>query len=326
MKIFITGATGFIGNQVVNRLSQTDHELICLVRKSNEASERLKSLGAKLIIGDITDKASMLPGMKGCDWVINNAALYSYWEPDNGLYHKINVEGTHNVLECALENNISKVVHVSTVVTYGKPADVPYTEESKVGPVRFSRYSQTKFEGDQILWDLYKNKSLPVVVVYPCAVLGAGDPKATGKYVSDLIHKRLPATVFKNATLTWVHVNDVAEAIVRAVEKPGNLGEKYLVGNYRLTFAEINKMVNDISGIGIPKMSMPDFLAMLSAYLFTGLSRLIKVQPPWGMSVDQIRMMKAGFQVDGSKAERELGIQYTPIYKALEEEIAADKL
>lgn len=325
MKIFITGATGFIGNQVVNRLSQTEHELVCLVRKNNEASERLKSLGAKLIIGDITDKASMLPGMKGCDWVINIAALYSYWEPDNGLYHKINVEGTRNVLECALENNISKVVHVSTVVTYGKPADVPYTEESKVGPVRFSRYSQTKFEGDQILWDLYRNKSLPVVVVYPCAVLGAGDPKATGKYVSDLIHKRLPATVFKNATLTWVHVNDVAEAIVRAVEKPGNLGEKYLIGNNRLTLAEINKMVSEISGIRIPKMSMPDFLAVLSAYLFTGLSRLIKVQPPWGMSVDQIRMMKVGFQVDGSKAERELGIKYTPIYKALEEEIAADK-
>ena len=325
MKIFITGATGFIGTQVVQRLSQTDHELVCLVRKNNEASERLKSLGAKLIIGDITDKASILPGMKGCDWVINIAALYSYWEPDNSLYKKINVEGTRNVLECVLEANISKVVHVSTVVTYGKPNDIPYSEDSEVGPVRFSRYSQTKFEGDQILWDLYRNKSLPVVVVYPCAVLGAGDPKATGKYVSDLIHKRLPATVFKNATLTWVHVNDVAEAIVRAVEKPGNLGEKYLVGNYRLTLAEINKMVNEISGIRIPKMSMPDFLAVLSAYLFTGLSRLIKVQPPWGMSVDQIRMMKVGFQVDGSKAERELGIKYTPIYKALEEEIAADK-
>jgi dihydroflavonol-4-reductase len=325
MKIFITGATGFVGNQVVNRLSQTDHGLVCLVRKNNEASERLKSLGAKLVLGDITDKVSLLQGMKGCDWVINIAALYSYWEPDNSLYQKINVEGTRNVMECALETHISKVVHVSTVVTYGKPNDIPYSEESEVGPTRFSRYSQTKFEGDQILWDLYMNKSLPVVVVYPCAVLGAGDPKATGKYVSDLIHKRLPATVFKNATLTWVHVNDVAEAIVRAVEKPDNLGEKYLVGNYRLTFAEINKMVSDISGIGIPKMSMPDFLAMLSAYIFTGLSRLIRVQPPWGMSVDQIRMMKVGFQVDGSKAERELGIKYTPIYKALEEEIAADK-
>ena len=110
MKIFITGATGFIGTQVVNRLKQTDHELFCLVRKNNEASERLKAVGAKLIPGDITDKASILKGMNGCDWVINLAALYSYWERDNSLFKKINVGGTRNVMECALEAKVSKVV------------------------------------------------------------------------------------------------------------------------------------------------------------------------------------------------------------------------
>jgi dihydroflavonol-4-reductase len=325
MKIFITGATGFIGTQVVNRLTQTDHKLFCLVRKSNEASERLEKLGAKLIKGDITDKASVLQGMQGCDWVINLAALYSYWERDNSLYKKINVAGTRNVMECALETKVSKVVHVSTVVTYGKPADVPYTEESKVGPVRFSKYSQTKFEGDVIVWDLYKNKGLPVVVVYPCAVLGAGDPKASGNYVSDLIKKRLPATVFKNSILTWVHVRDVAEAIVRAAEKPGNIGEKYFAGTHRLAMPEFDKMISEISGVRLPVLSMPDFMAMAGAYMLTGLSRIIGLRPPWGMSVDQMRIMKEGFSVDGSKAERELGLTYTPIRVALEEEIAAEK-
>jgi len=325
MKIFITGATGFIGTKVVDRLTQTEHELFCLVRKNNEASERLKTLGAKLIIGDITNKASMLKGMKGCDWTINLAAVYSYWEADNRIFREVNVDGTRNVMECVLEAKVSKVVHVSTVVTYGKPVDVPYTEESEVGPVRFSRYSQTKFEGDQFVWDLYKNKGLPVVVVYPSAVLGAGDPKASGKYVSDLINKRLPATVFKNTTLTWVHVKDVAEAIVRAAEKPGNIGEKYLIGKYPLALREVNNMISEISGVTLPIISMPDFLAMASAYMFTGLSRLIKVRPPWGMSVDQMRIMKEGFKVDGSKAERELGLTYTPIRSAFEEEIAAEK-
>lgn len=325
MKIFITGATGFIGTQVLNRLAQTKHELFCLARKRNKASEYIETLGARLIMGDITNKASILQGMKGCDWVINLAALYSYWEPNNRIFKDINVDGTRNVMECALEAKVSKIVHVSTVVVYGKPTDVPYTEESEVGPVRFSRYSQTKFEGDQIVWDLYKNKGLPVVAVYPSAVLGAGDPKATGKYVSDFINRRLPATVFKNSTITWVYVKDVAEAIVRAAEKPDNIGEKYLIGKYQISMPEINKMLSEISGVPLPKISMPDFLAMTSAYMLTGLSRLIRVQPPWGMSLDQMRIMKEGFRVDGSKAEKELGLTYTPIHTAIEEEIAAEK-
>ena len=325
MKIFITGATGFIGKQVVNRLTKTKHDLICLVRKNNEASERLKSLGVKLVMGDITDKNSVLQGMKGCDWVIHLAALYSFWERNKRLYNDINIGGTRNVMECVLETGISKVVHVSTMVTYGKPVDTPFTEESEVGPVRFNRYAQAKYEGDLIVWDLFKNKGLPVVVIYPGAVLGAGDPKPTGKYVTDVINKRLPATVFKNSVLTWVHVNDVAEIIVRAAEKPGNIGEKYLAGKYQLLMSEINKTIHEISGVSLPFIPMPDFLAMTSAYMFTGLSDILGFQPPWGMSVDQMRTMKKGFRGDGSKAEKELGFTYTPIRTAIEEEIAAIK-
>jgi len=325
MKIFITGATGFIGTQVANLLAKTEHRMVCMVRKYNEASERLRSLGAELVTGDITDKASVLQGMKGCDWVINIAAVYSYWQPDNRIFKEVNVNGTTNVMDCALEAKVSKIVHVSTVVIYGKPADNPYTEESEPGPVRFSRYSLTKYEGDQVVWDLYKNKGLPVVVVYPSAVLGAGDPKASGKYISDIAHGRMPATVFKKTTLTWVHVKDVAEAIVRAAEKPGNIGEKYLIGNYRLTMPEFNKMISEVSGTRLPLLSMPDSLAMVSAYMLTGLSNLFKFPPPMGMSVDQMRIMKEGFSADGSKAERELGLTYTPVRVAIEEEIAEDK-
>jgi dihydroflavonol-4-reductase len=324
MKIFITGATGFIGNQVLNRLAKSEHKLFCLVRKTSQTSEKLRTLGATILEGDITDKASVLKGMSGCDWVLHLAGLYSFWEPDNRKYREINIEGTRNVMECVLETKVSKVVHVSTVVTYGKPSDIPFTEKSQVGPVRFSRYSQTKFEGDQIVWDMYRNKGLPVVVVYPCGVLGAGDPKASGQYVSGLIHKRLPATVFKNSTLTWVHVNDVAEAIIKAAEKPFNTGEKYFVGKHQVTLKEFNKMISEISGVSLPILHMPDFLAMTSAYMLTGISNLIKMEPLWGMSVNQMKTMKEGFRVDGSKAERELGISYTPVSTALKEIIAAD--
>jgi dihydroflavonol-4-reductase len=324
MKIFITGATGFIGTQLLKRLTNTDHELFCLARSTSLAGRQLNKPGVNIIEGDIRDKTSVCRAMQGCDWVVHLAGLYSFWEPDSRLYREINVDGTRNVMECALESKVAKVVHISTVVTYGKPADNPFTEHSEPGPVRFSQYAETKFQGDQIVWNLHKNRGLPAVVLYPCAVCGAGDPKASGQYVSDLIHRQLPARVLQDGVLTFVHVDDVAEAIVRALEKPGNLGEKYLLGKQPVTFREVNAMVREISGVPLPILHMPDLLTMTNACILTGISNLIKKKPLWGMSLDQIRTMKAGFRVDGSKAERELGITYTPFRKALEEKIAEE--
>lgn len=325
MKIFITGATGFIGTQLIRRLTQTDHELFCLVRKTSRARERLSSLGVHVIEGDVRDKASLLKGMKGCDWVIHLAGLYSFWEPDKRLYREINVNGTRNVMQCALEAKVMKVVHVSTIVTYGKPSDIPFTEKIKPGPVRFSKYSQSKYEGDQIVWSFYKEKGLPVVMLYPCSVCGAGDSKASGRYVSDLIHKRLPAKVLKDRALTFVYVKDVAEAMVRAAEKPDNIGEKYLIGGQTVTIQEVNKMVSEISGVPLPRLHLPDFLTLVTAYILTGISNLIKREPLWGMSVDLVKTMREGFRADGSKAERDLGLVYTPFRVALEEKIAAEE-
>ncbi len=239
------------------------------------------------------------------------------------MFRKVNVDGTRNVMECALEANVSKVVHVSTVVVFGKPAQCPFTEESGVGPIRFCEYARTKYEGDMLVRDLYENHGLPVVVVYPTAVVGPDDPKATGKYILNLIHRRMPATVMHDKVLTLVHVRDVAEAIARAAEKNDNIGERYLIGKCQMSFQQINGLVSEISGVPLPWLRLPDWLTMMSAAVLTGLSGLTRKEPPWGMSVDQIRVMKEGFRADGSKAELELGLTYTPVRVALEEAIAS---
>ena len=324
MKIFITGGTGFIGIELVKRLEKTEHKLCCLVRKTSNV-RLLKGMRVNLVWGDVTDKNSLLPGMEGCDWVINLANVYSFWEPDKRLFTQVNVEGTRNIMESALQTGISKMIHVSTVVIYGKPQDIPFTEESEVGSVRFGEYSRTKYMGDLIAWEYYQKRGLPLVVIYPAAVLGPGDPKATGKYLQNLLHRRLPATVFDDSFFTFVHVKDVAEAIVRAVEKENNIGQKYIIGKHQLTFGEINRMVSEISGVPLPKIHMPDYLAVINAHLLTWIADLIKKPPLWGMAIDQIRVMKEGVRADGSKGERELGITYTPIRNALEETIASLK-
>ncbi len=322
MKIFVTGGTGFIGTHVVKRLAQTEHKLVCLARESSNTLH-LEEQGATIVRGDVTHKNSVLEGMKDCQWVINLANIYSFWEPRKQVYTEVNVEGTRNVMEAALETGVSKVVHVSTAGVYGKPAECPFCEDDTVGPVRFSEYFRTKHEGDLIAWELYEKKGLPLVMIYPVAVLGAGDPKATGKYIQNLVNRRLPATIFDHSYFSFVHVRDVAEIIVRAVEKENNLGERYIAGKHQLTFGEINQMVRDISGVRLPMMSLPNWLAMFNARLLTWLADMIKKPPLWGLAMDQARTMKEGVRADGSKAERELGITYTPIRQAVEEAIAS---
>jgi dihydroflavonol-4-reductase len=321
MKVFITGGTGFIGKQLVRLMTETKHEIYCLARKTSNTTE-LEKLGAKIVFGDVQDKESLRKGMQGCDWLLNLANLYSFWEPVKSAYRNVNVTGTQNVLECALEAGLSKVVHVSTVAIYGKPSDSPFSEESIPGPVSFSEYAQTKYEGDLIAWKMFREKKLPLVMIFPAAVLGSGDISMAGQSVNRLIHKTLPARVFKKQTITYVHVNDVAEAILKAAEKPDNIGEKYIVGNDRLSFDEFYNLISELSGVSKPLMFMPDWLTMINARILTALADLMKQPPLWGMSVDAMQTFKEGFIADGTKAKRELGITYTPVRKAVEEEIA----
>jgi dihydroflavonol-4-reductase len=264
----------------------------------------------------------MREGMKGCDWVAHLANVYDFWVPNSQVYRDVNVHGTRNVMECASEAGVSKVVHVSTCVVYGKPADEPYTEESPVGPIRFSEYAQSKYDGDLVAWKLYEESGLPLVMIQPGGVLGPGDTKASGQYVQNLIYGRMPGMVFPDSVLTWVHVRDVAEALARALEKEDNIGEKYLIGKHQLSLQEFGEMVSDISGVPLPKTRLPDSVVRINAALLTWLASLTKKPPMLGLSVDQIRTMKEGFRFDRSKAERELGITYTPIRTALEEAIA----
>ncbi len=323
MKVFITGATGFIGTHLVRRLTQTEHQMRCLVRTPAKA-RRLKELGIETTLGDVINPSSLREGMQGCDSVIHLAGLYSWWEKDKDIFRDIHVTGTRNVLEAALDTAVVKVVHVSTPLIYGQPAASPFTEESPVGPVRFSEYARTKYQAEQIAWQLYEQRGLPLVVVYPGAVLGPGDITPSGQFINDFIHGRIPVAGFAKSTMTWVHVRDVAEAIVRALEKENNIGEKYLLGKYSLTLQEYMALLSEISGVPLPRW-IPDSMVMAVVLLSHWVAELTGKPPAQASQLDSIQTLRAGFVFDGSKAERELGIVYTPVHVMLEEEIASWK-
>jgi dihydroflavonol-4-reductase len=320
MRIFVTGGTGFIGTHLVRCLVETKHKLVCLARESSDVST-LRELGVTIAPGDVTDKGSLVRGMQRCDWVAHLANLFLFWVPDKPVYTDVNVEGTRNVMEAALEAGVSKVVHVSSAAVWGRTdmADWPISEETPVGAQRASQYARTKYEGDRIAWRLYEERRLPLVMIYPAAVVGPDDPKAAGRYVKNIARHRMPAQVLTDAPFCFVCVGDVCEAILRALDKEGNVGERYLVNGANLTWGELNRMICDIAGAPLPPLRLPDAVTVFNARLLTGIANLIKRPPLLDLSVDQVGMMNEGYVIDGSKAERELGLTYTPIRRALEE-------
>jgi dihydroflavonol-4-reductase len=105
------------------------------------------------------------------------------------------------------------------------------------------------------------------------------------------------------------------------LEKKNNIGEKYIVSAENHTFGEINQMVSEISGTNLPLLKLPTWVTLMTSYFLTGIANIIRKPPIWDLSVDQVKLMKQGFKIDGSKAERDLGIRYTSVYDGIKESI-----
>lgn len=323
MNVFVTGGTGFIGSHVVKKLHERGHTLRCLVRDASKAGA-LRQDGASLVVGDVADSKAMRGAVDGCEWVVNLANLYEFWVPRRTAYTLVNVVGTRNVMTAALQAQVAKVVHVSTVAVWGN-APWPITEASSLGGKCATEYARTKRAGDAEAWELRETARLPLVIVYPAAVLGPGDPKASGRYVARLVRGQMPAQVLTKHPFSWVHVRDAAEGIVRALEKDGNIGEGYILSAENLTFGQINALVAEIAHIRLPRLTFPDWFTLVGASMATELANITKRPPMLDMAIDQMLLMKQGFRVDGTKAPRELGFAYTPIRTAIEETIASLK-
>lgn len=319
MRLFITGATGFIGRHLADRLAASEHDFVCLVRPTSD-TRHLEQTRARLVVGDLTDPESLRKGMTGCQGVVHLAAAFTFWNRDRTRFRAVNLKGTRNVMEAALAEGVEKVVHVSTVAVWGN-APWPITEDTPLGDRCEGDYVRTKRLAEELVWELYEERGLPLVVIYPSCVIGPDDPNAAGIFFRRIVHGRLPAQVLSEHDFAWVHVRDVAEATVRALEKAENVGEKYIVSGQNLTFGEISRLVSETSGTPLPRLHMPDWLTVAGATLLTAASRISKRPPPLEMALDQMLLMRQGFRVSGEKAGRELGISYIPTEEGVREEV-----
>lgn len=312
MKIFMTGATGFIGGATARHLTEQGHQLTCLVRDRSKATE-LESLGVGLVDGDLSSRPRLAEQMNGHDALLHNAALYEVGVPKERIpaLRKANVEGTANVLEAALESGIPRVLYVSTCAVFGNTHREVATEDfrrpdlDRPGGLEFtSAYEQTKYEAHQIALNLIDTRNLPCVIAQPAGVYGPEDHSELGSTMHQFLDGKLPMVPFPDFGTGLTHVEDIAAGLALVLDK-GEIGECYILNQDNYTMRQALETVGELAGRKVPKLAMPT--PLLKALRPIGpLVGKIMDQPP---NLAELIRSTDGvtFWADAAKAKAELG-------------------
>jgi dihydroflavonol-4-reductase len=322
--VLVTGASGFVGSAVVERLLQEpDIRVRRLVRPGSDRPARAGS-GKRISFceGDITRPGTLAAALDGAWGVVNLAGYREFWAQRREHFYAVNHRGAENVFRAALAAAAEKVVQVSTPLAYGVPQSLPFDEHSEAGP-HPSDYGHSKYLGDQAGWRLHRDKGLPLTIVHLAAVIGAGDDKATME-VRRAVERRLPALVGSDTTYTYVYRHDAAEAIVRALLSSRSIGQSYLIGDQRATTREYFRMIGDLAAVPIPDINIPESWLMPAAKVMEWVSRRTGQRPV--IPLDVIKTTAAGSLLfDAGRSKRELDMHYTSLRTALAESVAEIK-
>ena len=237
-KYLVTGATGFVGSAIVRALLARGDKVRVLARPDSNR-HNVANLQVEVVEGRLEDEASLRKAIHGCTRLIHTAADYRIWVPDPAAMMRANVEGTRTLMRAALAEKVERVVYTSSVATLGHveggsaDEDTPSVIDDKVGP-----YKQSKFLAEEVVRRMAAEDGLPAVIVNPSTPVGPGDvkPTPTGRMIVEAACGRMPAYV--DTGLNIVHVEDVAEGHLLAMEK-GRIGERYILGGDNLSLADI---------------------------------------------------------------------------------------
>ncbi|OGO34640.1 MAG: epimerase [Chloroflexi bacterium RBG_16_56_8] len=313
MKYFVTGATGFVGNAVVRQLTAAGHSVQAVVRDPEKAKELAKP-GVKLFAGDVTEKESLRAGMSGVNGIFHIAGWYKIGTRDKSGGERVNIQGTHNVLELMKELGIRKGVYTSTLAVYSDTHGQLVEESYHFNGRHLSEYDRTKAVAHDIAVKMI-NEGLPLTIVLPGIVYGPGDTSSLRTNLIDYLKRRLPI-IPRRTAFCFAHVEDVARGHLLAMEK-GRIGEIYNINGEPATLEDMFKLAREITGVPLPPTTSPGMIAFSSKVM--GL--LEKVLPiPESFTSEGLRVV-AGvtYLGDNSKARRELGYDPRPLREGLKQ-------
>ncbi len=322
MRVFVTGATGFIGGCVARQLRDRGDEVVCLVR-SPEKAATLTEIGCELVSGDLGDRDAMLSAIQGCDGAIHAAAMYEVGIPksQHPAMYEANVTGTENVLGAAREAGVPKVVYVSTCGAFGNTHHqiVDETYEHP-GEEYTSYYEQTKVEAHRVAKRMIA-EGLPCAIVQPGGVYGPGDTSQLGDLIDEFLKGRMPLIPFPDLGLCLAHVEDTAGGIVLALDR-GAAGETYVIAGPPTTMRDAIVTLAGIAGKKAPKHAVPTVLMKAMTPIGPLVGRMVG-QPPnlreLISSADNVT-----FWATNEKAARELGFAPRGIEEGIRQTLEED--
>ena len=290
MRILVTGAGGFIGRYIVKELLDNGYEVVALMRKKREIE------GTEVLTGDIRDAERMKEVVKGVDAVFHNAAYASDYGKKR-IFYEVNVEGTRNVAEACMANEIEKIVYTSSAGVYGFPNKNEWiTEDSPKKPINI--YQKTKLLGEKLLLEY---KQLHVTIVRPPLVLGAGG-KASFLLLSRAKNGELSYMGDGNNFVTIAHAADVARCLRLALEK-GKRGETYNVVSFICRVRELFEEIARQLGVNKVEKHVPYYVAYIAAIFYEIFSK-----EPY-LTRFRVKSFGTTRRISWEKAKKELGFQ-----------------
>lgn len=274
MKVFVTGATGFVTGRVTLQLLARGDSTRALVRDPSGA-DALERAGVTLVKGDLVDGEALRRGMHGVDAVVHGAAMY--WvgiaPSRRPAMFEANVTGTERVLEAALAAGVRRVAYVSTCAIFGNTrgavVDEAYTRRGQYT----SYYEETKVRAHEIALRL-ANRGLAVSIAQPGGVYGPGDTSRLGGFMRDFAHGRLSLLPFTDTGLNFVHVDDVARGIVLVLDQ-GQPGRSYVLGGENARVGDAFAALARVTGRALPRLRLPYALLELGALVRPGLREVV---------------------------------------------------
>ncbi len=315
MKVFVTGATGFVGHHVARALVADGAKLRLLVRKTSNL-KNLEGLWAETHVGDLLDPDSLRAGLEGCDALMHVAADYRLWIRDPQSMYRANVDGTRELLRMAREAGIKRVVYTSSVATMHFRSDglvvnedTPVSLKDMVG-----HYKRSKFLAEQEAIKAAQGGQR-VMILNPTSPIGTNDakPTPTGRIILDFLNGKFPA--YMDTGLNLVDVAEVARTHVAALTV-GKPGKRYILGGENLTLKQILDKMAAITGIPSPTVKIPFAVAATYAFFEEWITGRIRGKEPRA-TLEEVRMGRKKMFASSAHAQQELDFKIVPVYPAM---------